>query len=101
MTGESRLEIKTEMKARGIVLSCCVRKYISDITLVENTGEKEANCALTIYYSDCGSVWDIAKRYHTTVDAIKNENDISSDRVENGGMLLYPVRQIIISINRP
>lgn len=91
VTGESRLEIKTEMKARGIVLSCCVRKYISDITLVENTGDKEANCALTIYYSDCGeSVWDIAKRYHTTVDAIKNENDISSDRVENGGMLLIP-----------
>lgn len=91
VTGESRLEIKAEMKACGVILSSSVKKYISDIAVNENSGEKEEPCALTIYFSDSGeSVWDIAKRYHTTVEAVKNENDISGDRVESGGMLMIP-----------
>ncbi len=91
VTGDSRLELKTEMLASGLVFSCNVKKYINSIEIDETSAKHEKSCALTIYFCDKGeSLWNIARRYNTTVDAIMRENDFETDTVENSGMMLIP-----------
>ena len=48
--------------------------------------------AVKLYFGVPGEdVWDIAKRYSTSVDAIIEENDLAGERLEKGGMLLIPI----------
>lgn len=53
----------------------------------ENTG------ALTLYYPDRGeSIWDIAKRYNTSLSAIVEENGLESvQTLPENGMILIPI----------
>ena len=54
--------------------------------------EKDTKAALTIYFAKAGEdVWDIARRYYTSVEAVKNENDITEDRLDKERMLLIPM----------
>ncbi len=91
VTGDSRLELKTELAVSGIILSECSKKYIGSIEITDESVKREKACALTIYYCDKGeSVWDIAKRYNTTVDAVMGENDLSENSVDSARMILIP-----------
>lgn len=90
-TGDSRLELKTEMIASGLIFACSVKKYISMIEVSNENAKRENSCALTIYFCDKGeSLWNIARKYNTTVDAIMLENDMACDIAESGGMMLIP-----------
>ncbi|MBQ2973889.1 MAG: DUF3794 domain-containing protein [Clostridia bacterium] len=92
VTGDSRLELKTEMITSGIILSNYMKKYVNDIELFKENKRKDTPCALTIYFSDKGeNIWNIARKYNTTVDAIKEENNFSGSIVEDKCMLLIPV----------
>lgn len=91
MAGESKLELKTEMNISGKILSSEIVKYISEIELTEPKDETKENCALTIYFSDENEkVWDIAKKYKTTAEAIMQENELDSDLIESRRILLIP-----------
>lgn len=91
VTGDSRLELKTELCASGMILNLCLKKYIGDIVLSSENKAKSDNCALTIYFCDKNeTIWNIARRYNTTVEAIKTENDIDGDIIENKCMLMIP-----------
>ena len=91
VTGDSRLEMKTEINASVIIHSCTNKRYISSVEALNDSKKKENSCALTVYFSEKGeSVWDIAKKYNTTVDAVVCENELKSEYIENGRMLLIP-----------
>lgn len=54
--------------------------------------EKDSSCAMILYYADAGEqLWDIARRYNTTEQAIRQENDLTGDVVEQNGMLMIPI----------
>lgn len=90
VTGDSRLEMKTELSGKGMLLYCGMKKYISSIELL-NENKKKDNCALTICFCDKGeNLWNIARKYNTTVEAVRAENDIECDVVEENCMLLIP-----------
>ena len=91
MTGDSRLELKSEIAVSGIVLSSCMKKYISSIEISEGSEKHEKSCALTIYFCEKGeSLWNIARRYNTTVEAIIQENEGISETVDENRMMLIP-----------
>ena len=91
ITGDSRLELKTEICISGIVLSSFNQKYISSIDISENSNKSEKSCALSIYFCDDGEdVWNIARRYNTTVEAIMNENDLNDRIISESRMMLIP-----------
>ena len=47
--------------------------------------------ALTLYFCNKGEeIWDIAKKYNTTKQAIQSENSISGDVTEKEDMMLIP-----------
>ena len=64
-------------------------RYVCAIKETEGEGKKIP--ALTVYYCEGGEkIWDIAKRYSTTVELIKRENGIDGDAVAKKRMLLIP-----------
>lgn len=93
LTGSNEIEIKSEIIISGTVYCVYICKAISEIQVDENIlKEKDNNAAVTIYYASQGeSIWNIARKYCTSVDAIKIENDIEEDTVKERGMLLIPM----------
>lgn len=93
ITGSGSIEIKADLKICSHVYSYekC-NMVVSANPLDSDLRNKDRNCALTIYYAKAGeSIWDIARRYYTSVDAVKNENSISSDVIDQEKMLLIPM----------
>lgn len=91
VTGESKIELRTEMNVSAKILSSKIIKYISEIELNEIESDKRDECALTVYFCDKNEkVWDIAKKYRTTVEAVMSENALDSDVISEKKTLLIP-----------
>lgn len=93
ITGSGDLELRTEVKIDAPVYEMNVHKFINGIYVNEDKlRKKDSDAALTIYYADQGEdLWDIAREYCTSVDAIKNENELDGEILENRKMLLIPM----------
>lgn len=93
ISSEGTLSAKTDISAKIYVYSCSSINALTDISLDENIKkQRDGDYAIKLYFGvENEEVWDIAKRYSTSVNAIIEENDLSGDRLENGGMLLIPI----------
>ena len=93
IVGDSNLETKTEVHLSSSVFLRESCQMIADVTGDDDhLRQKDTAAALTIYYADAGeSLWDIARTYCTSVDAIMAENGMEEEMVENGSMLLIPM----------
>ena len=84
---ENGLEIRADMHARAVVFECMNEKVIDDITLGEETPNNAHS--LFIYYAAQGErLWDIARKFKTTVSSIMQENDLSEDSIVSNKALL-------------
>lgn len=91
LSSESRIDVRLEMNISASVYSMKTENIISAITPDEEQIKNNDGAALTIYFSDAGeSVWNIARKYNTTIRAVMNENKLSSDTVSEKMMLLIP-----------
>lgn len=60
--------------------------------LEDNPKADTKNSSLTIYYADPNErVWDIAKRYNTSVEDIVSQNNLETNVLEGRQMLLIPI----------
>lgn len=93
IAGADDLELRVEMKISSPFYSKETHKFINEIYVnEEKPRKKDSEAALTIYYADQGEdLWNIAREYCTSVDAIKTENEIDNDILENRKMLLIPM----------
>ena len=83
-------EVQIEAVVSGTVCAVETRRLLRSVRLLD-TQDDGANAALTIYFADPGeSVWDIARRYRTTTEAILQENDLTEDTVPEKRMLVIP-----------
>lgn len=89
----SGIDVKVELKLSANIYSQVNFKVITDVTADETKPRtQDKTAALSIYYADAGeTLWDIARQYCTSVDAIKLENNLDGEFVENRGMLLIPM----------
>ncbi len=90
---EQKLEFRSEMNLKGVIYVTCRENIVCECTVNEDAPQaKDPRVALTIYYADAGeNVWDIAKRYHTSVSAVMEENDLEQETIAQRGMLLIPI----------
>ena len=55
--------------------------------------ESMHRCSLKAYFASAGeSVWEIAKQQHTSVHALRDENRLEGDCLEEDALLLIPLR---------
>ena len=56
--------------------------------------QRDGDYAIKLYFGvENEDVWDIAKRYSTDPYAIMEENDLTNEKLENGRMLLIPIKE--------
>ncbi len=89
---DSGIEVKLEFSISANIFT---REYISLVTDISESEGKVCKCddgaALVIYFALSGeSVWDIARRYNTTIGAVMSENDITDEVLPCDTMLLIP-----------
>ncbi len=94
MLNSNAVEAKTEIKIGGLVNETASVKIMSGIEVDDSeTKVKEGNYALKLYFADEGEdVWEIAKKYSTSMDAILEENDLMGENKVKKGMILIPMK---------
>ena len=92
ISGANSIEMRLELRLNAAVCSQIKENIVCEMIPDEQKPKvHDYSCALTLYYADEGeSVWEIARRYDTSQEAIRKENDLSGETVEKRGMLLIP-----------
>lgn len=93
LSSDSTIELKAELRTIGYIKNFVIVNGITDITINEDEPiNKNNNYALKIYYTDeKEDLWEIAKKYCTSVSAIIEENEIEDDMISDNRMLLIPI----------
>ncbi len=88
---DGRAEIKAEFIVDGDVFELDSAKVLVGADLTQK--QKENNASIIVYFPDENeNLWNIAREFNTTVDLIKEENEITVDSVKSGDVLLIPVK---------
>lgn len=92
--GTNNIEIRADVRISAAVYKINKVKSITEVFCDESRPKsKETQAALTVYYADNGeNLWDIAKKYSTSMHEIKSENNLESDILNDGGMILIPMK---------
>ena len=93
ITGDNSIELKADIRVRAAVYETrTCRAVVSAEGLEDRRREKDFTAALTLYYADAGeSLWNIARLYCTSVEAVKLENNMTDDVIQARGMVLIPM----------
>lgn len=86
----SGVSVKVQLNIRGIVFESQSVRAVSDVN--EISAAKDArSSSITVYFSESGeNLWDIAKRYNTSEEAIRRRNNVKGDVIEKETMLIIP-----------
>ena len=93
ITDGHTVEVKADLQIDGYLYEACAKTMLSDMkVLTDKPKEKQQGYALKLCYCNADEdIWEIAKKYSTSINAILEENDISGDRPIECGMLLIPL----------
>lgn len=89
----SSVEVKAELRINGTLWDWEACSILTDIQPdFESAKTAEEDHALKLYFADAGeSIWDIAKRYSISVDAVLYENELEDQTLTQRSMLLIPM----------
>lgn len=89
MPGDTTLEFKADLEFNILVFSNSKYNVIENIEVDEQAQRTCFGSKIVLYYADRGeNLWDIAKKYHTSVDVIKRDNTLDDSIVNESKMLL-------------
>ncbi len=86
-----KLDVRIEICINGLVFSGTEIKAVTEITLDKSKCKSVKTASLTVYFAEANeSIWDIARHYNTTVEAILRENRMQSEEIDCCRKLLIP-----------
>lgn len=93
LVSSNAIEVTADIKINGYICEAKTRAFISEVKLDETRPiQRDRDCSLKLYYAETGEQpWEIAKRCRASLSAILEENEIDSEAVETGCMLLIPI----------
>lgn len=94
ITPAEKIEVRVELALSGGLCSRRRLPAVEEIALdtANPRSREQDDSGLIVYYAQAGEpVWDIAKRYNTSLGAIMEENALESDQVPDKRMLLIPI----------
>ena len=90
LISKDKIEVRLETGINADIYSCVSKRILKDLQILSKK-ESTDNTALTIYFPVQGEkIWDIARRYSTTAEAIKAENGLEGETVDGKNMILIP-----------
>ena len=92
LAGKDKIDIRCEVIVKGCVYYTVECQSITEVTVSEDAPKVREQNKLYIYYGNAGErVWDIAKRYNTSPQAVYKENALEQDVLTGKMMLLIPM----------
>lgn len=89
--GKDKIELKIQAHIFVNIHSSVNQKVCTNITVNEENLKDSDSVALTVYFGTKGEkVWEIAKKYNTTLQAISEENSLSGEEISEDCMLIIP-----------
>lgn len=91
LSEQAEVALKAELRLEGNICRSSICEVLTDFEVdEENTHPHEH--ALKLYFGREGEkIWDIARRCHTSVAAVMEENDLTEEILTENGMLLIPI----------
>lgn len=95
MLDAEEIEIKAGLRLNTIVFDPVSEPVITDLTVNEPDMEKLQSMPGLIGYvvREGDTLWDIARRYYTTMDTIREINGLESDQLHPGDRILM-IKQV-------
>lgn len=93
MASDNTVEAKAELRIAGTVQNSMIMPFVTDIIINDDEPVKrDGDYALKLYFADDNEdLWEVAKKYGTSVSAIMEENDIDDEILPSAGMILIPI----------
>ncbi len=93
LTSPENLELRVDLGINAAIYEKNEVSLISDFSVDESTpAKRKSKGAMIIYFPDSGDrVWDIARNYGASVEEIMRINELESDEIPNGKMILVPM----------
>lgn len=89
MPNNNSIDCKLELQFNIMVFAGFSCDVISDVMLAQDVPSGKLGSKVVLYYADEGeNLWNIAKKYCTSVDVLKRDNDIESEDIKECCMLL-------------
>lgn len=86
---ESSAEIRAGVNVSMPIFEENERRVCTKLEIIEDRKKNPCDCPLTVYFSSDGeTLWDIARKYNTTCDRIKEDNELQSEELSGNTMLL-------------
>lgn len=85
------IDVRIEICINGLVFCGTEEKAVTEITLDKAKCKSVKTASLTVYFAEENeNVWDIARHYNTTVEAILRENRMQDEEITHPCKLLIP-----------
>lgn len=86
------LEVKADLAVDSVIFKESAQNMITEVSAEDSSANlKNINAPLTLYFAEKGeSLWDIARKYHSSVNSIKEENELYEDILNEPQMILVP-----------
>ncbi|MBQ8926696.1 MAG: DUF3794 domain-containing protein [Oscillospiraceae bacterium] len=90
LTGAGEVSVRTQLHFEGELCRTVTTQVLSGLSMEEALLPQDY--ALRLCFGRAGEeVWEIAKRCHTSVEAVMEENDLADEVLPEDGMLLIPI----------
>ena len=93
LSTSNTVTVKADLKINGNLYSSSVMDIITDLS-VDNSIKKQrdGDYAVKLYYGvEDEDIWEIAKKYSSSVSAIMEENELTNEKLTQNGMIIIPI----------
>ena len=89
--GSDKAEIKMSVNVFMPIYETVSKKICVNMEPDEEHPKRKNDWELAVYFCNAGEqLWDIAEKYNTTVDRIKEENELTGETVTEKTILMIP-----------
>ncbi len=93
LVSANAVEVSADIKILGVAFESCEKEFICELSLNQTQPIKpDPETAIKLYYAEKGEdPWEIAKRCHTSVTAVIEENELEGVALTEPKMILIPI----------
>ncbi len=93
LSSGNSVAVKADLKIHGNLFSSSVMDIITDLSIDDTVKkQRDGDYAVKLYYGiEDEDIWEIAKKYSSSLSAIMDENELTNEKLTQNGMIIIPI----------